>query len=66
MRLVSDDVVEIRKVSDETLVGSCSGYYKALFIELRGIGIVDVKTLFWRTERKRDPRIFDLVITLED
>ncbi|MBR4588553.1 MAG: HPr(Ser) kinase/phosphatase, partial [Lachnospiraceae bacterium] len=43
-RLVSDDVVEIRKVSDETLVGSAPEITRH-FIELRGIGIVDVKTL---------------------
>lgn len=44
-RLVSDDVVEIRKVSDETLVGSAPDITRH-FIELRGIGIIDVKTLF--------------------
>ena len=43
-RLVSDDVVEIRKVSDETLVGTAPDITKH-FIELRGIGIVDVKVL---------------------
>ena len=40
-RLVSDDVVEIRKVSDATLVGSAPDITKH-FIELRGIGIIDV------------------------
>lgn len=44
-RLVSDDVVEIKKVSDETLVGSAPDITRH-FIELRGIGIVDVKTFF--------------------
>ena len=44
-RLVTDDVVEIRKVSDETLVGTAPDITKH-FIELRGIGIIDVKTLF--------------------
>ena len=38
-RLVSDDVVEIRKVSDETLVGRAPDITRH-FIELRGIGIV--------------------------
>ena len=41
-RLVTDDAVEIRKVSNETLVGSAPGVTK-YFIELRGIGIIDVK-----------------------
>ena len=41
-RLVSDDVVEIRKVSDDTLIGNAPDITKH-FIELRGIGIIDVK-----------------------
>lgn len=41
-RLVSDDVVEIKKVSDETLIGSAPDITRH-FIELRGIGIVDAK-----------------------
>lgn len=44
-RLVTDDVVEIRKVSDETLIGTSPEITKH-FIELRGIGIIDVKALF--------------------
>ena len=44
-RLVSDDVVEIRKVSDDTLIGTAPDITKH-FIELRGIGIIDVKTLY--------------------
>ena len=39
-RLVTDDAVEIRRVSEETLVGSAPDITKH-FIELRGIGIVD-------------------------
>ena len=42
-RLVSDDVVELRKVGDVTLVGSAPDITRH-FIELRGIGIIDVKT----------------------
>ena len=63
-RLVTDDVVEIRKVSDDTLVGSAPEITKH-FIELRGIGIVDVKTLFGVTSVKETSQI-DLVIKLED
>ena len=44
-RLVTDDVVEIHKVSDETLIGTSPDITRH-FIELRGIGIIDVKTLF--------------------
>ena len=63
-RLVTDDVVEIRKVSDETLIGTAPDITKH-FIELRGIGIVDVKTLFGVSSVK-DSQSIDLVIRLED
>ena len=63
-RLVSDDVVEIRKVSDVTLIGSAPDITKH-FIELRGIGIIDVKALFG-VSCVRDTQSIDLVIQLED
>ncbi|MCR5735629.1 MAG: HPr(Ser) kinase/phosphatase [Lachnospiraceae bacterium] len=63
-RLVTDDVVEIRKVSDDTLVGSAPDITKHL-IELRGIGIVDVKMLFGVSCVKETQNI-DLVIRLEE
>lgn len=63
-RLVTDDVVEIRKVSDETLVGTAPDITKH-FIELRGIGIVDVKSMFG-VQSVRETQNIDLVITLED
>lgn len=63
-RLVTDDVVEIHKVSDDTLVGTAPDITRH-FIELRGIGIVDVKTLFGVQSVKETQNI-DLVITLED
>ena len=63
-RLVTDDVVEIRKVSDDTLVGSAPEMLKHL-IELRGIGVVNVKELFGASSVK-DTQNIDLVIRLED
>ena len=63
-RLVTDDVVEIRKVSEETLVGTAPDITKH-FIELRGIGIIDVKTLFG-VESVKDTQSIDLVIKLEE
>lgn len=63
-RLVTDDVVEIRKVSDDTLVGSAPSITKHL-IEIRGIGIVDVKTLFG-VQSVKETQTIDLVITLEE
>lgn len=63
-RLVSDDVVEIRKVSDDTLVGSAPDITRH-FIELRGIGIIDVKTLYG-VSSVMDTTNINLVIRLED
>lgn len=63
-RLVTDDVVEIHKVSDDTLVGTAPDITRH-FIELRGIGIVDVKTLFG-VQSVKETQTIDLVITLED
>lgn len=63
-RLVTDDVVELRKVSDDTLVGSAPDITKH-FIELRGIGIVDVKALFGAAA-VMDTQQVDMVIHLED
>ena len=63
-RLVTDDVVELRRVSDETLVGSAPDITR-YFIELRGIGIIDVKTMFG-VESVKDSQQVDMVIKLED
>lgn len=63
-RLVSDDVVEIKKVSDETLIGMSPDITRH-FIELRGIGIIDVKTLFG-VESVKNTQSIDLVIKLEE
>lgn len=63
-RLVTDDVVEIRKVSDETLIGTSPDITRH-FIELRGIGIIDVKTLFG-VESVKETQGIDMVIKLEE
>ena len=63
-RLVADDVVEIKKVSDETLIGTSPDITRH-FIELRGIGIIDVKTLFG-VESVKNTQAIDLVIKLEE
>lgn len=63
-RLVADDAVEIKKVSDDTLIGSAPDITRH-FIELRGIGIVDVKTLFG-VESVKNTQSIDLVIKLEE
>ena len=63
-RLVADDVVEIRKLSDHKLVGYPSAVTKHL-IELRGIGIIDVKSLFG-VEAVKERQKIGFVIKLEE
>ena len=63
-RLVTDDVVEIRKINEHTLMGT-SPEITRHFIELRGIGIIDVKTLYG-VECVKEKQQIDLVIKLED
>jgi len=62
-RLVADDSVEIKKVSNISLVGSAPETIRH-FIEIRGIGIVDVKRLFGMGAIKDTEKI-DLVVNLE-
>ncbi len=62
-RLIADDAVEIKKVSNKTLVGSSPDIIRHL-IELRGIGIVDVRRLFGMGAVKESEKL-DLVINLE-
>ncbi len=63
-RLVTDDVVEIRKINERLLMGT-SPRITRHFIELRGIGIIDIKTLFG-VECVKEKQQIDLVIKLED
>jgi HPr kinase/phosphorylase len=62
-RLVADDNVEIRKVSDKTLVGTSPDIIRH-FIEIRGLGILDVKTLYGLGSVKLTETI-NVVINLE-
>jgi len=62
-RLVADDQVEIRRVSDKTLVGTSPDIIRH-FIEIRGIGILDVKNLYGVGSIKMTENI-NLVINLE-
>ncbi len=63
-RLVTDDVVEIRKINERTLIGTSPDITR-YFIELRGIGIIDVKALYG-VECVKEKQNIDLVIKLED
>ena len=62
-RLIADDAVEIKRASSKTLVGSAPDIIRH-FIELRGIGIVDVRRLFGMAAVKMTERV-DLIINLE-
>ncbi len=62
-RLVADDAVDIKRVSKENLMGSCPEVIR-YFIELRGIGIIDVKQMFG-VESIKDSHSIDLIIKLE-
>ena len=62
-RLIADDAVEIKKVSAKTLVGSAPELIRH-YVELRGIGIVDVKRIFGMGAVKDTEKI-DLIINLE-
>ena len=62
-RLVADDAVEIRKVSNISLVGSPPDNIRH-FLELRGIGIINARRLFGIGAVKMTEKI-DLVIELE-
>lgn len=62
-RLIADDAVEIKKVSSKTLVGSAPEVIRH-YVELRGIGIVDVSRLFGMGAVKNTEKI-DMIINLE-
>ena len=63
-RLIADDAVEIKKVSATTLVGRAPEIIRH-YVELRGVGIVDVRRLFGMGAVKESEKI-DLVINLEE
>jgi HPr kinase/phosphorylase len=62
-RLVADDAVEIRKVSNISLVGSSPDNIRH-FLELRGIGIINARRLFGIGAVKMTEKL-DLVVELE-
>ena len=63
-RLVADDVVEIRRTSDNELTGRAPELIRHL-MELRGIGIVDVRNLYG-IGAVRDECEINLLIEMED
>jgi len=62
-RFIADDAVEVRRVSSETLIGSCPENIR-YFLELRGIGIIDIMQMFGVQSIKPTQSV-DLIINLE-
>lgn len=62
-RLVADDAVEIRQVAKNILIGNAPKLLRHM-LEIRGIGIIDMMTLFGASAVKDDKRIL-MVIDLE-
>ena len=61
-RLVADDAVEIRRISNQ-LIGTAPEVIRH-YIELRGIGVIDVRQLFGMSAIMEESRI-DLVVQFE-
>ena len=62
-RLIADDAVEIRRVSDKTLVGSAPDNIRH-FIELRGVGVINARRLFGIGSVKMTEKI-DMIVNME-
>jgi HPr kinase/phosphorylase len=63
-RFIADDAVEIRRVSAETLIGSCPPNIR-YFLELRGIGIIDIMRMFG-VQSIKPTQAVELIISLEN
>ena len=63
-RLVADDAVEIKRADSHTLIGSAPELIR-YYIELRGIGIIDVRRIFGSGAVKLSEEI-DLVVQIEN
>lgn len=62
-RLIADDAVELRRVSDRTITGTAPEIIRH-YVELRGIGVIDVKRIFG-VGAVKDVEKIDMVINLE-
>ena len=61
--LVADDAVEVSRIAANTLIGTCPRVIQ-YFIELRGIGIIDVRQMFG-VEAVKTTQVVDLILNLE-
>jgi len=62
-RLVADDAVEIKRVSSNTLIGTCPAVIQ-YFVELRGVGIIDIRQMFG-VEAVKATQTIDLFLKME-
>ncbi len=62
-RLIADDAVEIRRVSHNILVGMAPELIR-YYVELRGIGVIDVRRLFGMASVK-DSQEINMIINME-
>ncbi len=62
--LIADDIVELYRISPDTLEGRCPAVLKD-FLEVRGIGILNIRTIFGETA-VRPRKTLKLIVQLED
>ena len=62
-RLIADDAIEIKRISFDTLIGNCPELIQN-FMEVRGIGIIDVQKMFG-VEALKSSHVIDLILNLE-
>jgi HPr kinase/phosphorylase len=62
--LVADDVVELYRISPDTLEGRCPAVLRD-FLEVRGIGVLNIRTIFGETA-VRPRKLLKLMVHLED
>jgi HPr kinase/phosphorylase len=62
--LVADDIVELYRISPDTLEGRCPTVLRD-FLEVRGIGVLNIRTIFGETA-VRPRKLLKLMVHLED
>jgi HPr kinase/phosphorylase len=62
--LIADDIVELYRISPDTLEGRCPAVLKD-FLEVRGIGVLNIRTIFGETA-VRPRKLLKLMVNLED
>jgi HPr kinase/phosphorylase len=54
--LVADDVVEMARIAPTTIEGSCPGMLRD-FLEVRGLGLLNIRTIFGETASRRKMKL---------